>query len=202
MSQTNRLTGLAQGSAVIVLSYVLAHGLTATIVTPVQAGYLPDITVFASLIYLPHGVRVLATWLWGWKAILPLYVGSYSSFLLFTPDADRLLIEPTILESMGIGATSAFVAFVILRGLGVDAFARADRRLTWRSLLLVGAIASVLNSIGQTLVFAGTILPDDAGTVLAVYATGDLIGLSVCMIVLMFVFRSLRLRSAQRVRRG
>ena len=53
----------------IVLAYVFCHGLTSLVVTPVQSILLPEITMFASLIYLPHGVRVLASWASGWKAI-------------------------------------------------------------------------------------------------------------------------------------
>ena len=44
-------------------AYILAHGLTALVVTPMQARLLPDVTMFASLVYLPHGVRVLSAWL-------------------------------------------------------------------------------------------------------------------------------------------
>ena len=38
----------------VVLAYVLCHGLTAMVVTPIQSVFLPEMTVFASLIYLPR----------------------------------------------------------------------------------------------------------------------------------------------------
>jgi hypothetical protein len=198
MTSGQGLKASAQGFVVIMLAYVLAHGLTAFLITPVQSSVLPEITVFASLVYLPHGVRVLATWLLGWRAILPLYAGSYAAYAVYTPEAERALLDAVVLESVGVGALSAISAFGLMRVLGYDAFARGSRKLTWKSLLLVGAIASVINSIGQSIVFAGTILPDNAQAILAVYALGDLIGLIVCMVVLMMVFRTFRLLSAAR----
>lgn len=53
----------------------------------------------------------------------------------------------------------------------------------------VGALSSVINSLGQTLVYSELINLHELIGVWAVYALGDLIGLIVCMVVLMFVFR-------------
>ena len=61
-----------QTFGIVIVAYMLAHGLTAWLITPVQALLLPDVTAFASLVYLPHGVRVLATWLLGPIAFVPL----------------------------------------------------------------------------------------------------------------------------------
>ncbi len=64
--------------------------------------------------------------------------------------------------------------------------------MDWKWLLYVGAVASVLNSIGQSIVFSGLIVPQDVFTVFAIYATGDLIGLIVGMAALLFIFRWIR----------
>jgi hypothetical protein len=56
-------------------------------------------------------------------------------------------------------------------------------------MIAVGALASVINSLGQTLVFFDLIDLEKIIGVWAVYAVGDLIGLVVCMVVLMLVFR-------------
>jgi hypothetical protein len=56
-------------------------------------------------------------------------------------------------------------------------------------MIAVGALSSVINSFGQTLVYSGLIDLEKVIGVLAIYATGDLIGLIVCMVVLMLVFR-------------
>ena len=56
-------------------------------------------------------------------------------------------------------------------------------------MIAVGALSSVINSFGQTLVYSGLIDLEKVIGVWAIYAAGDLIGLIVCMVVLMLVFR-------------
>jgi len=165
------------------------------LITPIQQAFFKDITIFASLVYLPHGVRVLATWLWGWKAFFALYAGSFLSDLIFTPEHVQTLLQDALLISIAVGSVSALLAFEVLRLLGRNLYANGTRIMNWKWLLAVGAMASVINSVGQTYVYSGVILPDHALPVLATYATGDLIGLFVSMLALMMVFRWIRLFS-------
>ncbi|MDU8913755.1 hypothetical protein [Aestuariicoccus sp. MJ-SS9] len=178
---------------IVALVYVLCHGLTALVVTPVQSMVLPEETVFASLIYLPHGVRVLATWAFGWRAIPSLVVGSSIAAWLFTPTDELNLLEPALLESILVGAFSAFAAFELARLAGFDFYFGRARRLNWKGMIAIGAISSIINSVGQTFIYAGLIGLDQLVEVLLIYAVGDLVGLIVCMVALMFVFRWSRL---------
>lgn len=176
-------------------AYILAHGLTALVVTPMQARLLPDVTMFASLVYLPHGVRVLSAWLMGRLAVLPLCLGAFLSEVIFTPAEISSPTDPTILLSILIGACSALLAFELLRLLGRNIYAGQKFRIHWKWLFLAGILASIINSIGQAFVFAGEILPGHSFAVLATYAIGDLIGLIVTTLVLMLIFRWMRLSS-------
>ncbi|UWQ78518.1 hypothetical protein K3725_14540 [Leisingera sp. S132] len=187
-----------QSFAVITAAYIICHGLTAWVVTPVQGVFLPEITVFASLVYLPHGVRVLAVWLLGWRAVLPLAAGAFLSELIFTDDGVRQVMEPVLLQSIAVSAVSAFAAFEIAGMFGWTLYAGQSRRISWTSLLAIGALASLINSAGQSVVFSGLIFPGDQMPVMAVYAAGDLIGLAVCMLALTLIFRWLRLAGKRR----
>ena len=164
------------------------------LITPLQSRFIPEITAFASLVYLPHGVRVLSTWLAGRMAFLPLFFGAFLAELLFTPADVSRVTDPVILVSLVVGASSAVLAFELLRLLGYNLYAGRKLRIHWKWLLLVGMLASVINSIGQSLVFAGLILPERVFAVVMTYAIGDLIGLIVTTFVLMFFFRWIRLR--------
>ena len=174
---------------IIIAAYVLCHGLTALVVTPVQSIVLPEITVFASLVYLPHGVRVLATWILGWKAVPALVAGVSISAWIWSPSEDLNFLEPALAGGILVGSASAFVAFEIARLVGINVYLGGSRKLKWKGLIAVGALSSVVNSLGQTLVYSGIIDLEKVIGVWAVYAIGDLVGLIACMVVLMFVFR-------------
>ncbi|MEW9922527.1 hypothetical protein AB2B41_23270 [Marimonas sp. MJW-29] len=192
-----KIASYLQFFVIVVLTYVLAHGATAYLITPIQGRFFPEITIFASLMYLPHGVRVLATWMMGWKAFPPLFAGAVLSEYLFTPSEVSSLLQLAILESWVVGAIAALVAFELARAFGWDLYAGRRRSLSWKSILLVGVGASLINSVGQSLVFSGLIIPEDTVAVFATYAVGDIIGLFVCMWLLMLVFRWIRLSGQQ-----
>lgn len=185
-----------QSFSVITVTYLLAHGLTALLITPLQARLLPEITAFASLLYLPHGVRVLSSWLLGPAAFLPLCLGAFLSEAIFTPAEISSATDPVILASIAVGAGSAPLAFELFRRCGRCLYAGRAAQVNWKWLLLVGMLASLINSIGQGLVFSHAILPEDSPAVLATYAAGDLIGLVATTLALMLVFRWIRLRQA------
>ena len=193
MNKLGYITTVAQYFLIVVAAYVLCHGITAFVVEPVQELFIPHVTIFASLIYLPHGVRVLATWMMGWRAIIPLFTGAYLSHLAFTPVEVRAVTDPVIFQSIAVGALSAYAAFGLIKIFGRDIATNGSRAMDWKWLLIVGAIASVLNSVGQSIVFSGLIFPDEAFAALAIFAIGDLVGLAVSMLVLLLIFRWLRL---------
>lgn len=179
----------ARTGAFTVAAYVLSHGITALLITPLQERVVPEITVFASLVYLPHGVRVLSTWLCGWRAVLPLLIGSVIADFLFTPVEIRDLLHTVIIQSWLIGVLCAPLAFELLRRLGAPADPRA---LTWRWLLVAGIVASVINSLGQTYVFSGLMKASEVIPVVLLYALGDVVGLAVAALALMAIFRWMR----------
>jgi hypothetical protein len=178
---------------VIIFCYVLCYGLTALVVTPIQSVFLPEITVFASLVYLPHGVRVLATWAFGWKAIPALVLGAYVSVGLFNSPEDLFLSDPALLGGIIIGSVSAFAAFELVRFFGYDLYFGRLRKLPWKGVIAIGVLASAINSMGQSLVYSGLIGLEKVAETSVVFAFGDLVGLIVCMVTLMFIFRWHRL---------
>lgn len=180
--------------SVIVIAYVVCYALTANLITPIQSKVLPEITVFASLMYLPFGVRVLATMFLAWRAIPPLMVGSGTAGWMFGPEPMAFWPDAVLLMSILVGAACAYIAFEVFRLAGHNAYCFDNQPPHWKSVVFVGVLASVLNSSGQTIVFGGfgdLVQPDGTGIV---YLIGDVIGLVVTMLLLMLVFRWIRLR--------
>ncbi|GGG77201.1 hypothetical protein GCM10011415_27600 [Salipiger pallidus] len=183
---------------VVASAYILAHGLTAMLVTPLQSHVLPGVTPFASLLYLPHGVRVLAAWLMGRASFVPLCVGAFLSEALFTPSGISSVSDPTIIVSIIVGAGSAILSFELMALAGQRLYACERAGTRWPKLFIVGVMASVINSAAQSVVFSGLVLPHHFFAVLSVYALGDVLGLAVTALVLMLCFRWLRLWSGRR----
>ncbi|PWL20010.1 MAG: hypothetical protein DCO81_06445 [Candidatus Aquiluna sp. XM-24bin5] len=177
---------------IVVLAYIFCHGVTSLLITPLQSYFLPNVTIFASFLYLPHGVRVLATWAYGWRAIPALLLGAGLSEVVFARARAFELLSPLFFESLLVGACCALVAFVAMRLLGRDMYLGRARGLQWRGVLSVGFLSSIVNSIGQGFVFDNIIQINDLPYILAVYTIGDVFGLVMCMFVLMLLFRQLR----------
>ncbi len=197
MRDLSRLLNHGRVFAIVIAIYVLCHGTVALVITPIQSYYLPEVSIFASLVYLPHGVRVLATWLLGLRAVVPLFIGNLAASFLFRSDAEWQLLEPALMNSMLVSALGAYMVFEVFRLFGKNLYTSGTDvsvKDAWKWLLLVGVLSSVLNSLGQSIVFSGFIDPESVLTVSTIYAVGDLVGLSLSMIILMFIFRWLRLQ--------
>ena len=63
--------------------YLLLFLAVRQIIYPLQQMIAPDAAQYAALIFLPHGVRVIATWLYREKAIVPLLLAHFILYRLF-----------------------------------------------------------------------------------------------------------------------
>ena len=73
----------------------------------------------------------------------------------------------------------------------------ATNTSNWRPLLLIGAVASVINSIGLSLLYQGLIVPEESLLLLGNYLVGDILGLFFGLLVLMVLMRLLRLNAVR-----
>lgn len=188
-------------NVIVVACYILCHGLVQLVTMPIQLRAMPDVTALASLIYLPHGVRVLSSCLLGRKAILPLFLGAYGAHVIFHPDSKISHLphfDLVFLLSLTIGATVAVGAFELLKLIGLNLYAGPYRRVKWTGILLVGIVASILNALGQSFAFSGIVMPDVVNLVFWTYVLGDIVGLIATMLVLALVFRFMRKQPRKR----
>jgi hypothetical protein len=168
---------------VVSVGYVFAFAVTELTITPLQAQFLPEVTRTASLVFLPHGVRVLTAWLYGWRSIPLLAPSSFATGIYYF-GIQRFTVDVVLATFTGIIA--AALAFSLFARLGYDHRFNAEEKTNWRDVLLVGAVASIVNSIGTSFLFGS-----DLHTT-SVRLLGDFIGLVACMLLLMYVFRMVR----------
>lgn len=165
------------------IAFIVASSLTLGFVIPVQ-GLLSQYAIpEIGLIFLPHGIRVIAFHYLGWKAVLHMIPASYLFWALSNTSGSELDVLSPIVSMVAcyIGFLGATVV-VNKEDIG-------NKISTWKYFVLAGATSSVVNGLALSwLQFADTPLSALVG-----YVVGDTLGLAVCLVVLMYVFRLLRL---------
>ncbi|WP_253276900.1 hypothetical protein [Ruegeria sp. 6PALISEP08] len=162
------------------LAYVAASALTFTVLMPLQNLYFPEYPSRASLLFLPHGVRVLCAWLLGWRAIFALLPGV---FIVFAYLGGSDVFLPSRLLAIAIAVTTVPAVFYLFKAVGWDLFPRPDRKPCWICVMGVGVITSVLVSALTNLVFGSATVEYIA------FLIGDISGLFFLMLGLYFAFR-------------
>ncbi|GAA6194264.1 hypothetical protein NBRC116597_41850 [Phaeobacter sp. NW0010-22] len=153
---------------------------------PLQNAFFPEYPSHASLLFLPHGIRVLTAWLLGWRAIYALlpavllvfvYLGGMDAFL------------PSRLAAIGIAVITVPLTFYTLKVLGWDLFPKPDAAPCWPCVMGVGIVTSLLISGLTNLAFGSATVEFFA------YLIGDVAGLFFLMLGLLLVFRVTRRRA-------
>lgn len=150
---------------------------------PLQTTYTLQITEYTSLLFLPHGVRILAAWLLGWRSIILIAPSALYTHWLIMGWAGFSVLG--ILGAL-CGVTCAAFAFWLVGKISVRFNTKSDTNIHWSHVMLVGIAASVFNSVGMGLAFQ-----HNAASISG-YFIGDITGLLTCLLILMIVFKLLR----------
>jgi hypothetical protein len=174
--------------ATILVAFVLAYALVDFVVAPIQHQFVSGSVMAGSLLFIPHGIRVLAVWLCGVRAILPLIAAEFlGGIFLWQPD----LGLDVLLGSSMVGGLCVYLTFEVFRLAGIEMRPDGkDSALTnWKSLILLASIASIFNSIGKQ-IFFGSLAPlTDEVLILAMFWIGDTLGTFACLLLLIGIRR-------------
>ena len=173
--------------AVASLCYVVASLVTFRVLAPIQDLFLPQFPSRASLLFLPHGVRVLSAWLLGWRAVPALLPGV---FIVFAFIAGPATLQPGRLAAIAVAVSAAPLVFWVMAVLGRDVRPDPDRTPCLSCVLGAGAVSSVMIALLTNLLLGTG--PQD----FLAYFIGDIFGLLALMLILMLVFRMMRARGA------
>ena len=175
----------------VTIGYIVSMILVKSLIVPAQQAYLPMITTFAALIFSLHGVRVVTAWLFGGWSILYLFIANCVMHLVLTPDAEFTLKS---FYAWCLVSSVAWFSFEIVRMTGINLYRHANiiSANTWRQLMLIAFISSIINSLGHNIIFAGDILPENSLPTMLAFMIGDTLGTFFCFLALMFSLRILR----------
>ena len=174
---------------VVMLAYVGLFVIQINFIWPIEKLYFGELTAYASLLFLPHSVRVIAAWLLGPKAILALFPASViSGYIIGTTIDNGLNFYLICLFS----SASAVIAFEFLKLMKMNVYPSGNRMTSWRNVIFAGCLASFFNSLSSTYFRSTNLNEGELFDIIFRYIVGDILGLLISMFVLMILFRYAR----------
>ena len=147
---------------------------------------------WASWVFLPHGVRLIAYFMFRWNGLPGLFVGHAIGGYLWLGDFfDHLGIY--LLASL-VGALVVPMAHMLLRTLNQDVLLPPLARgvVHWTGLWWLAVLSGLLNGLLTIAVYSSLIHENQLQLSLN-YLVGDVLGASVFVLLLMVTFRLYRL---------
>ena len=175
-----------------ILVYLLTFVVWRYLILPLELSLTNENAIFASFLFLPHAVRVLSAWLLGPKSLIAMIPASVAVSLIggASPSQGYELIQEVILATFS--ASSAVMAFELMRFCKIDAYPKDEGIVSWRTILFGGVLASIINSLGSTWLKSGFFAPSELMEVIIRFILGDTLGLLFGMLIIMLIFRQLR----------
>ena len=177
------------------LAYLLTFVVWRYLILPLEISLTNENAIFASFLFLPHAVRVLSAWLLGPKSLIAMIPAGVAVSLIggVSPSLDYELIQEVILATFA--ASSAVMAFELMRFCKIDAYPKDEGIVSWRTVLFGGVLASIINSLGSTWLKSGYFDSVIIIEVISRFIVGDTLGLVAGMLIIMIIFRQIRLRA-------
>lgn len=167
---------------VITAVYSALVFVTTEFIVPLQRQYFPVVTGFGILLFLPHGVRVLSAWLYGWRSIIYLLPGSIAGMaMVYGASGFEFPLVWLVPIVCVCGYAGIAITRTIFRSPAISVISRSE--LNWRQIILASALASLINTAGHSLVLGV------AGMEAFAFLVGDTLGTIVLLLVLMMAFR-------------
>jgi hypothetical protein len=167
---------LLRTSAVIVLLVIATNAVVVFALNPVQALFLPDLSHATSLVFLPYGLKILATVVLRFKAVPGLVVGSAIATVLVWRISDPYTI---ILLSLIAGMTP-WLVFELIKAMRIEVFFEHyhENLPSLHNILGAALICSAVNAVlmDVTLTLLGH---ENDRLAIAAFVIGDCMGLVV-----------------------
>jgi hypothetical protein len=175
----------------VIILYVSVFWFCRHVVFPVEYYFLGETALIASTIFLPHAVRVLSSWLLGPKVLFALIPAEFITHSVWglQYQAHCSFFIPIF------SASSAVLAFEVLRLMGYKVYPNRMTKPNWIGVIMAGMLASVFNSLSGSYLKSEVIATGEIWGVMTRFIIGDITGLILSMLMLMYLFRYLERRT-------
>ena len=167
----------------VFIGYTAAYTFTLGFIFPLQKIILPENSLLASVLFLPHGVRAIAFFLFGLKAAFYLLPAHYAMWYISVHGADISLDLFAPLVSI-LGCVIGYLLFLGIRNFLPDSIYEKG----WVLVTIIITFSAFFNSIGLSRLHSST---GDFEYVLA-YFWGDVLGGIIFLFMAMYIWRILK----------
>ena len=168
------------GFLLVSIGYVVAFSINTGFFLPMQKLIVPSMDESVTLVFLPHGIRILAIIYFGWMGLIyltPSVLGMWA-LAVYGSGQTELHMAGSLVSLLSCYVGVMLVCRYLFNG-------RDGEQKSWRHILIAGFFASVLNSLGLTALQKQALVSE----VILGYLIGDMLGLLLLLVILMFAFR-------------
>lgn len=176
-------------TSLLVAVLFLSHAVVNFIFSPIQALILPDLLGVESLLFLPHGVEVLAVVVLRGKALAGLFAGSVLSSYFIWDITDPGLLVPWAI----VGSTATWVVFEFITALRINVFYETVKEDLPRpqNILLGSLLSSVANGFLIAALFETPSTPGSIAYTIIAITIGNCAGFLLCWYLVKLTFDAL-----------
>ena len=167
----------------VFVGYTTAYTFTLGFIYPMQKIILPENSLLASVLFLPHGVRAIAFFLFGLRAAFYLLPAHFAMWYISVHGADIGLDLFSPLVSI-FGCLIGYLLFLSIRNV----LPNNIRDKGWFLVMILITFSAFFNSIGLSRLHSST---GDFEYLLA-YFWGDVLGGYIFLIMAMYIWRFLK----------
>ena len=139
----------------------------------------------ASILYLPHAIRIIAYYVLGFKALIPIFISQCFTFIY--------LNNGDVIETIILSASSTFtiyLGFELFKNFKNQVSFNVDEIVDWKKIILIGTMVSIINSTVGSLYFFIFDSKIDIDLILNLrFIVGDIFGLIFGMFLFIIVLK-------------
>ena len=156
------------------------------IISPLEIFIFSQETIeYASLLYLPHAVRIIAYYVLGPIALIPIFLSQCVTYLVFN---NAELMNTVYLS--GLSTLSIFLGFRLYEFIRKRNIFNIDKTVDWKKIIIVGFLVSIFNStLSSIFISLNTSYNYFYESLNFTYLIGDVLGLVFGMFLFIFCLK-------------
>jgi hypothetical protein len=173
---------------IIFTIYVFFFLIQKHLIYPIEKQLFPSYLIDkASILYLPHAIRIIAYYVIGFKSLIPIFISQCFTFIFFN---NANVIETIILSTSS--TFSIYLGFQVFKNFKKQILFNLDEIIDWKKIILIGIIVSIINSTTGSLYFFTFDSKINMDLVLNLrFLMGDTFGLLFGMLLFVFIIKFL-----------